>query len=367
MVDGVLEGPSQDVSGPSAAISNEELVCWVSDKALPGGRHSNDFLNFRDVAIVPTHDELLSTGRQAWLPLASGKNSYIADKEVRLLDSNFRLLREDAVHTMKQNILEPSRVWSNARIVELTCGTTSQGGAKKGGRLQSLSFVLQFDRRAQIVDWERSRALSMGSIVVLCEDGKPVRLGTIAVREHRKKGEWLLANGGPKLGVTFETTEDFNENLAEMGMNSHFNRKICNVDDEIMALRKNATAVKELKILSSKRESYMGKLKTYDLVEASQSFFTYQPILRSLQAMESVPFPDEIVHLSSYPGGRPSYLPAIVRMPNVDSFNGFKCNLDSSSSCLADMVENTSLDDSQAEAVYHALTSRVALIQGPPG
>ena len=36
----------------------------------PGGRHDNDFENFRDIQLVPTDDEIKCEA-QSWLPLAS--------------------------------------------------------------------------------------------------------------------------------------------------------------------------------------------------------------------------------------------------------------------------------------------------------
>ncbi len=93
-------------------------ACWGSDLIVPGERHDNDHQNYRDISLVPTQQELGFEGR-SWLPLASGENALIMDVEERLLDQNFRLLREDAVAVMRENIANPrpSRVWVNARII----------------------------------------------------------------------------------------------------------------------------------------------------------------------------------------------------------------------------------------------------------
>jgi hypothetical protein len=103
----------------SSFNNSDNVACWVSDKIEPGGRHDNDFKNFRDIQIVPTHDEILCE-TSPWLPLASHENSFIEDKEMRMLDANFRLLREDALYTMKNNIQERKRIWENARIIGFT-------------------------------------------------------------------------------------------------------------------------------------------------------------------------------------------------------------------------------------------------------
>jgi hypothetical protein len=109
----------------------------------------------------------------------------------------------------------------------------------------------------------------------------------------------------------------------------------------------------------------MSQLITYDLVEVSKSFFAYQPILKKLQEMDSIPLWEELVGSSSGAVLKPDYLPEKVTLPKGKDFGAFECTLGEWSS--SDITKATSLDMSQAEALRHALTSRVALIQGPPG
>jgi hypothetical protein len=320
-----------------------DVVCWATDRIPPGGRHDNDFLHYRDISIVPTLEEL-QCSRASWLPLASGANHVFDNKELRLLDSNFRLLREDAVSTMRDKIKEQENIWMNARII----GVESKAS---GGPLKPLSFVLQVDSRKQKIDWEKTKSFPMGGIIALCKDGIPQRLGTINVREHKAEGQWLRAQGGPRIGVVFDESKAFDSSLVEIGKNCHLNTKA-----DAMYSKENS---------GNRRHAYMEGMHTYELVEVSQSFFTYQPVLKALQEMSCVPFADELVHQRPFPGGRPTYLPSVVRMPNAPSFKQHECNLMNWKS--NDITNATSLDDSQAEALRHALSSRVALIQGPPG
>ena len=110
----------------SSRASNQNIVtkaaCWITDEVPPGGRHDNDHRNFRDIQLVPTGEELSSEFRP-WLPLSSCENAIIGDKVMRMLDSNFRLLREDAVSTMRADIAECKGIWYNAHIVGVS-GTT---------------------------------------------------------------------------------------------------------------------------------------------------------------------------------------------------------------------------------------------------
>ena len=71
----------------------------------PGGRHDNDFPNFRDIAILPTADEIRSKKlpflrRSSELEDVSKESTRIAD----YLDNTFRLLREDMIAEMREEL-----------------------------------------------------------------------------------------------------------------------------------------------------------------------------------------------------------------------------------------------------------------------
>jgi len=90
---------------PESAMA---VVAWQTDLVPPGGRHDNDAVNFRDVRLLPTAEELGSDAKP-YLPLAGGANSFLEDPETRLIDRNFRLLRHDAVCAMKETISSQNR------------------------------------------------------------------------------------------------------------------------------------------------------------------------------------------------------------------------------------------------------------------
>ena len=195
-------------------------------------------------------------------------------------------------------------------------------------------------------NWKQVRVLSQGSVVALCRNKVPVRMGVISIREDSMNNEWLNARGGPRIGLKFEAEIDFNASIAEMSKNAKLNETLCEIQNK------------------SDRKKVLNKMETYELIEASKSFFSYQPILKALQTMEKVPFSNELVHLR--PSDRkPQYLPWTMTMPSDQNFKSLKCDLSQWSS--SEVERKTSLDHSQAEALRHALTSRIALIQGPPG
>ena len=340
-------------------LKSKSAVLWVTDEIPPGGRHDNDHRNYRDIQVLPTADEL-SCQAQSWLPLASGENNLIQDPAIRVLDKNFRLLREDAIRTMKTNIAEQGHfLWKNARIFDID--TT---GSKKNG---SFSFLVQMDSRTGgDPNWDRSRALMHGSVVALCREGAPRLMGIISVREHTEKKKWLNHPGGPVIGVAFDSDVDFKDALKDVQGNCAHNAKLESLFEKKDEIAKQRPHSPEAKRLNSQIVMCCNQFDCYDLVEASSSFFTYRPILKSLQAMSDLPF----LSLLRYDRAGedpcvPDYLPRILSMPQDKCFAGYQCDLDSWSS--EELVSKTSLDFSQAEAIHHAFTNSVALLQGPPG
>jgi hypothetical protein len=329
---------------PAGAIQESQAVAWVTDLQQPGGRHDNDHLNFRNVRIVPTADELRSEARP-WLPLSSGGNSFEADPVTRLIGNNFRLLREDAVFAMKQRIHERYRPWGNARVVDLDASV----------RDGTVSFVVQCDAKSKSTNWDLSRALSHGTVVAFCDGDAPDFMGSLSIRNS--DADWLKAEGGPKFGVRCDVQGgDFKKALAAFIDYSSYGTP--QPADE---------GGKKRSLTGNEKSQGLGRGRTFDLIEVSSSFVTYRPILKSLQEMTSFPFVEEICHLRS-PGstGPLDYLPGELKMPNDKICAGHNLNL-RSATVIEDILSSTTLDESQARALHHSLTSRLTLIQGPPG
>jgi len=78
--------------------------------------------------------------------------------------------------------------------------------------------------------------------------------------------------------------------------------------------------------------------------------------------MEAVPLADELLRGVRHEAG-PGYLPRRLKIP-ADTGLGL---LDLDDWSTADVVERSTLDATQAEALRGALNNRVALVQGPPG
>lgn len=100
----------------------------------------------------------------------------------------------------------------------------------------------------------------------------------------------------------------------------------------------------------------------FSLVIASSSYFNYQPVLKCLQSMSTIPLAEEIVHGRTSVDG-PEYLPRVVRLPM--DFGSVRLDLQDWSS--EELLSKTSLNESQCESLRVALTRKVPLIRGPPG
>lgn len=61
----------------------------------PGGRHDNYFVNFRDISIIPTADELSSNEKSYYVRTTDIVSTDIESRMGLHIDNQFRLLRED--------------------------------------------------------------------------------------------------------------------------------------------------------------------------------------------------------------------------------------------------------------------------------
>ena len=79
------------------------------------------------------------------------------------------------------------------------------------------------------------------------------------------------------------------------------------------------------------------------MFQASTSLFAYEPVLKRLQGMVSIPFAKQLAHQKP-----PSELSASITLP-------------------ASVIMNLESDNAQLIAVKRALEFNLTLVQGPPG
>ena len=314
-------------------ISTASVTSAASTPDGPGGRHDNDFIDFRDISIVPTADEVQCTKR-AFLRHASllddpnAKETRIAD----YLDNTFRLLREDMLCEMKDE-LQPiltknSKKRQRGAIIEglsLVGVYTGSDDARSrspngivlqcGGDLKIFHNVKDNDRLNFLKkDPRGSKFLSHQSLVCLIVDDQLLSLGTIL------RVEDLLAKKPPSVII-----------------------RVCGEASFTKTLLKLSTA-KEIK-----------------LVQTNTAIFSFEPVLKVLQTMKIVPLAEEILFWEngipiSSPSTAVSEITApLARNPSMDL------------QPLLQTPTSIKLDSAQAVSLLSGLNQRVSLIQGPPG
>ena len=329
----------------SAAISQKKkkkelAVVRAADLRPPGGRFENDKVQFREITIVPSVEEIVSD-ELIYLPLSNGMNSFIEDQEERYLDSMFRLLRHDALNPIREALTfsdskEISRTWKKY------CGCRVTG-VHVAAR-ESPSLLISFDSPTTLSSlnikdyWENKSMLTNSTVICLRRNGKFYCFATIST----VKLEWLMPDptSKPTIGVT------------------------CASDGQMLDLLQNYNPEHELDGVEC------------DMLVIRSSFFASVNILKCLQQMDFVPLSGYIVPKLTTGKRRndnsrdettlddtPSYMPPTIVIPGAGNS---RFNL-KSANFVERCIQKSTLDESQAKSLLHALTHRVSLIQGPPG
>ena len=285
----------------------------------PGGRHDNDHTDFRDIAIIPTIDELVCKD-EPFLRFASTIDA--VEPETRLaalLDNQFRLLREDFLRDLREDIIERSK---RLTIHGLNMVDISSDQRRPWSLTFECSNGIPFVKGKNANEREKylqdhKKILSNDALVSIFVDGRLTGLATIWRREND------LARDLPIL------------HLRLAGGNTAIHRTL-------QSLRKCSQIA---------------------ITQLSTAFFAYAPVLKQLQISRSIPLADQIVRWSVHESMSAAegsdrlqnLVKAMVADPSMDLQDKLSLN------------ESVSLDNNQAQSFLAALTQSIALIQGPPG
>lgn len=304
----------------------------------PGGRHDNDYADFRQISILPTADELEFTERAFLRP-----SSWLEDPTTEKcpltthFDNQFRLLREDMVAGMREEVQIALRkkqgkhrgtVIDGLVLKDLYYKRADDGG--NGERdTQWSRWALTFQCKADLGQLKRykdrnaretylkknPRFLRHQSLTCLIADGEVVAFPNLV------RDEPLLARDPPIVVLRFGN--------GEAGIAA------------VLARVPKATRVK--------------------LIQIDTSVFSYEPVLVALQEKRTLPLVQEILFfregmLSLPPSHYPEKVVNKIQLdPTADMQHIFMT------------PEPVQLDEAQTSALVNALSQRVGLIQGPPG
>ncbi|KAI0442324.1 P-loop containing nucleoside triphosphate hydrolase protein [Xylaria telfairii] len=303
----------------------------ASDAPLPGGRHDNDFANYRDIAILPTRDELLSTERPFYLHASSITGADASNRTSMHIDNQFRLLREDMIGDMRgefRNVAssKQKRGFRNTFIPNLSFEGFDRG-AMTSERPCTLLLQCKHDMLSENLKIQGGNTL---------ENRKKALKRVQAFLRHQSFG--CLLSGNNILGFT---SIDRNEDHLAL-------------DPPQICLQITGSDSLE-QILRALQHGPV------DYLQLSTPVFAYEPILDKLQRKTEIELSVDILGLSETPQLSP-FLPQSM----LDSLQQLQPGT-SDLQTLLGLSKAVSLDPSQLEAIIHGLTYQVGLIQGPPG
>lgn len=308
--------------------------------AGPGGRHDNDFENFREVRVLPTMEELSCAEPpflRDWREVMD--ESERGNMAAGWLDQQFRLLREDLLGEMRREVglavgKEKEKSGGRGILVEgwewevkgdaIYCGTANrrEPWAVRVRLKKDLPGLEKFQGtgRRQYVEMHLS-FLKHGSMACITVDGEVVALVTV-----RRDNE-LLIEEPPILVLQFPTATDSSNCLKRI---------------------------------------HQGK--EWKLVVLETPLYAYEPILRRLQLMKKIPLEEDLLFWTPEMEkvGDPVYT-----LRESEKIKKLKVNL-TQGNCVRRVLncggsKEMVLDEKQGDAMLAALTRRVGLVQGPPG
>ncbi|KAG7098433.1 hypothetical protein E1B28_000385 [Marasmius oreades] len=309
----------------SSILAGVDAVASVRNVLSAGGRHDNDFADFRKIEILPTAGEVRCTEQPFLLPKSCLDDPETKDKRLGIyLDNEFRLLREDMLYEMKEEL-------------------SIAAGVKKGRR------------RGLIIDGLSFRGLHFG----------PDNRRTNWALELRCKDDLIKEKNiaGRKKFLTNNHTRPFR----------HQSWSCLIIDNEITAFptlnRDEDLLTKQPPVLvlfidGHSTERTLLKLKDAKhirLVVLDTAVFSYEPILKALQDTLELSLHQEFLHWQEGNTIRtPLHMPSTI-------VNLIRGNPDCDLQPLLKTQKSIRLDASQHASLVAALTQKVSLIQGPPG
>ncbi|KAM0516959.1 hypothetical protein ACHAPE_005071 [Trichoderma viride] len=297
----------------------------------PGGRHDNDFADFRQISIFPTADEV-SSKEDPFLQRLD--DVFEVSRDTRALNHLgwlFRLLREDMIADLKEDL---QIAWGQrkAKRKPLAFGMLNLAGYDIGADRSSKPFTLvlqcqegiNFPRNLRTNEAKKRyledtrHVVKHNSVGALCLGKSIIAFGSI-VRDK----DWLVEIP-PKVGI------QFTDNAGLKG------------------------AVQAL----------MGprcpELKFYVVDTAT---FAYEPILKRLKEITEIPIENAILDPSGPPSqyDPPPKLYSFIRELQSALRRGTAFDLESR------LGLKVQIRDAQLESLINGLENPVGQIQGPPG
>jgi len=367
-------------------LQYQTQVDFPGELSLEGPRHDNDHSDISKICILPSAEEIISH-RNEFLPQRSLDSPHHLEGISRVLDFQFRLLREDTsgqireavrvIHEDWQELMETEKkgkkdkgrksgvhtlFYRNAQIEEAEF--SAREGLVLTMTFDQPSRVTKLSNAARLEWWNRSKYMAIGSLLCLVDSSKRSTFLVVCQRDVKKakprqlfstgrdETVWDLASNPERCMVKFRFAESISQN------------DIVNIFNSVAGFG-NADTTRAL-------VEFPGLL-----------FASFDPVLKTLQQLSksaSLPFqkwlaPSPVYHYSPDPKSEYTLVPPPLYMTRPGTELDLSCitrgyPLKYSINRLFRVEEleaHTTLDKGQCQAMIASLSQELSLIQGPPG
>lgn len=298
----------------------------VDPDFAPGGRHDNDFAEFWKIAIYPTAGEFTSTEMPFYRRAEEVANIPGETRITAHLDNQFRLLREDMISELRDDI----------QIAR---------GQKKGRRSVTLLRRLTL-RGARYSERDRFKPFALS---FACEEG----LESLSGHTPDRKKHFLRDNPQFLRHHSFGCLTRHGEIIAFGTIERDIDH--LSLDPPQVVLRILGEAALSETLLA---------FKLYNDVEflmVDAPVFAYEPILKCLQSKMDLALANELLQ---YTRGDPATSSTLIPPSILEQITAAgTTNIQH----ILRMQKPVSLETSQHESFLSGLKQSVSLIQGPPG
>ncbi|KAM0385686.1 hypothetical protein ACHAPZ_000804 [Fusarium culmorum] len=306
----------------------------TTDGVTPGGRHDNDYADFRQISIYPTSDEITSTDPPYLQRLGDMFDTPMDTRSQVYRDWLFRLLREDMLSEIRDDLqVAMGRKKSKRRPVALGQMELFDGNGDDTPVRhilpysffvacgQGVNFPRKMSKEKKVAFLANSKHfMKHDSFGVLCCGAKIIAFGSLV------RNDKYLLKSPPIVGLRFNDPSGLKSALTAFGSP---------IKDELKFLIVGTATFAY--------EPILGRLKTIaDLPLEAQLIDHEQPLLDSLM---------------------PSKMDDFIDRCKTAFESGLKVTIPSRFTQKKDIY----LEGAQLKSLINGLSSDVALIQGPPG
>ncbi|KAM3507032.1 hypothetical protein MY10362_002023 [Beauveria mimosiformis] len=293
----------------------------------PGGRHDNDFADFRQISIYPTRDELSSATQPFYRRADEVAKSDPAERAGKHLDNQFRLLREDMLAELRedlQNAMGQRKLRRRVHVLGGLFPMSIDTGDARRGRLCNLRVSVGYGL-------EQLANFTAGQRKLFLKDNP-------GLLRHQSFGAIRCDDAIIGFALVVRNNDDLVRDPPVFGL------QFCSPD----------AMIKVIKMLP--------KARSLEFLVIDTPMFAYEPVLSRLKKLVELPLETQLLQCCEDVVDE-HYAPAELFKNLVQKLR----TLSSEAQVLRLGGQEFSLDEAQADALASIIEKPLAIIQGPPG